>query len=61
MRTFRLKDGKENPMTAKEIDKEVKEMKEFRKKIRNNPTLANKILMGTGMYNQNGTLKKQYR
>ncbi len=48
-------------MTAKEIDKEVKEMKEFRKKIRNNPTLANKILMGTGMYNQNGTLKKQYR
>ena len=43
-------------ITASEIDRQVKQMQEFAKKLKNDPELAHKILMGTGMYTKSGNL-----
>lgn len=48
-------------MTTAEVKKQVKEMRKFRNEVRQSPELARKLLQGTGMYDKNGTLKKQFR
>ncbi len=48
-------------MTDKEINKEIKEMKEFTKKVSASKILSKKFLVEVGLYTEKGNLRKPYR
>ena len=48
-------------MTAIEINREVRRMREFTEEIKNSPEKAREFLSKHSMYTKNGNLKKQFR
>ena len=48
-------------MTSKEIDKEIKAMRELAQELEKSPEKRKAFLHSTGMYPKAGNLKKQFR
>ena len=48
-------------MTTREINKQVKAIRETAAEVRKSPEKAKELLYMTGMYTKNGNLKKQFR
>lgn len=48
-------------MTARDVDRQVKEMKKFARETSKSPEKAREFLYQTGMYTKTGNLKKQFR
>ena len=48
-------------MTSKEINKQIREMKKFTKKVGASKALSKKFLVEVGLYTEKGNLRKPYR
>ncbi len=48
-------------MTTREINKQVKAIRETAAEVRTSPMKAKELLYKTGMYTKSGTLKPQFR
>lgn len=48
-------------MTTREIEKEVKSIRDLGKEVKKSPEKGKELLYMTGMYTKNGNLKKQFR
>lgn len=48
-------------MTTREINREIKNIRDLAKEVRNSPEKGKELLYKTGMYTKSGNLKAQFR